>query len=128
MIPEELQYTREHEWIRRTGDRVTLGITHYAQDKLGDVVYVDLPEPGQRVQAGDTVAEVESTKATAPVYTPVSGEVVEVNAALGEHPEWVNEEPYGKGWMVVIRTSGADPEKELLDASAYRALVAQEAL
>jgi glycine cleavage system H protein len=118
--PDELRYTKEHEWIRDEGDgRVRVGITDYAQDALGDVVYVDVPETGTEVTAGQPFGEVESTKSVSDVYAPVSGTVIERNAALEERPELVNEDPYGDGWMVAIEV--ADPAQlgALLDAAAY---------
>jgi glycine cleavage system H protein len=118
--PDELRYTKEHEWIRDEGDgRVRVGITDYAQDALGDVVYVDVPETGTEVTAGQPFGEVESTKSVSDVYAPVSGTVIERNAALEERPELVNEDPYGDGWMVAIEV--ADPAQlgALLDAEAY---------
>jgi len=123
MIPEHLRYTKEHEWVRMDGDLATVGITDHAQEALGDVVYVELPEPGRRLEAGEAFAVVESVKAASDVYAPVAGEVVEVNEALAEHPEWLNTDPYGKGWIVKIRASGASVE--LLDADAYATYIAE---
>ena len=122
--PEDLGYTKEHEWVRQeaTG-RVRIGITDYAQDALGDVVYVDVPEIGTRVTAGQPFGEVESTKSVSDVYAPVSGTVLERNPLLEERPELVNEQPYGDGWMVILEV-GEAPEG-LMDAAAYRAFVDQ---
>lgn len=121
-FPEELAYTKEHEWARDEGEgRVRVGITDYAQDALGDVVYVDLPEVGTTVTAHEPLGEVESTKSVSDVYAPVSGTVIERNAALEEHPELVNQEPYGNGWLVVIQAS--EPPQGLLTAEEYRAFV-----
>ena len=122
--PEDLGYTKEHEWVRQeaTG-RVRIGITDYAQDALGDVVYVDVPEIGTRVTAGQPFGEVESTKSVSDVYAPVSGTVLERNPLLEEMPELVNEQPYGDGWMVILEV-GEAPEG-LMDAASYRAFVDQ---
>jgi glycine cleavage system H protein len=121
-IPEELRYTNEHEWARVEGGRVVVGITDYAQDQLGDVVFVSLPEPGSEVTAGRPLGEVESTKSVSDVYSPVTGKVLENNASLDPNPELINEDPYGKGWLVVIEGDGGSLD-ELMDAAAYRALV-----
>jgi glycine cleavage system H protein len=124
-FPQDLRYTKEHEWIRPEEDAVRVGITDYAQDALGDVVYVDLPQVGAVVTAHQPMGEVESTKSVSDVYCPVSGTVVEVNGAVDERPELVNEAPYGEGWLVLIRPSeGAAPD-DLLDASTYEAHVRQ---
>jgi glycine cleavage system H protein len=121
--PDDLKYSREHEWARSEEGRVRVGITDFAQDALGDVVYVDLPEVGTAVTAGQAFAEVESTKSVSDVYAPVSGTIVERNGALEERPELVNEQPYGDGWLVVIHLTDASELEALLDASAYRAFV-----
>jgi glycine cleavage system H protein len=119
--PEDLRYTKEHEWVRDEGDgRVRIGITDYAQDALGDVVYVDMPEVGATVAAAHPFGEVESTKSVADVYSPVSGTVVERNAALEDRPELVNRAPYGDGWIVVIEVSDPSQLGGLLDAAAYQ--------
>jgi len=124
LVPEELRFTAEHEWIASSGEgTVRFGITDYAQDSLGDIVYVDLPKVGQSVAAGQPCGEVESTKSVSEIYAPVSGEVVAVNVALSDSPETVNSQPYGDGWMVEVRVSG-DPEATL-DAAAYRALIGE---
>jgi len=124
--PEDLRYTKEHEWLRVEGDGlVRVGITDYAQDALGDVVYVDVPEQGTQVQASQPLGEVESTKSVSDVYSPVSGTVVERNARLDDHPELVNESPYGDGWMVVVRMADADQVDRLLDAASYVAFLAE---
>ena len=121
-FPEDLRYTREHEWIREESPgRVRVGITDYAQDALGDVVYVDVPEVGTQVTAGQPFSEVESTKSVSDVYAPISGSVLERNTLLDERPELVNEQPYGDGWLVVLE--GEVPAEGLLDAAAYRAFV-----
>jgi len=119
-FPQELRYTEQHEWIRTEGDRVRVGITDFAQDALGDVVYVDVPELGTEVKAGQAFGEGESTKSVSDVYAPVSGTIVERNAALSDTPETVNEDPYGEGWMIVIEPSDRSELDALLDASAYQ--------
>jgi glycine cleavage system H protein len=122
--PEELRYTSEHEWARAEDDgRVRVGITDFAQDALGDVVYVDLPEEGAEIRAGEPFGEVESTKSVSDLYSPVTGRVVSRNAALGETPELVNRDPYGEGWMVLIEPAEAAQLGGLMDAAAYRRLV-----
>ena len=120
-VPDDLSYSSDHEWVRVDGERSRVGITDYAQDALGDVVYVQLPEVGATVAAGDAIAEVESTKSVSDIYAPVSGTIVEVNAELADTPERLNEDPYGEGWLFVIEA--ADGTQSLLDAAAYRALI-----
>lgn len=122
-LPEDLQYTRSHEWVRREGDVATIGITEHAQDELGDVVFVDLPEQGASFGAGETFGSVESVKAVSDLYTPVGGEVAEVNSALEDSPEKVNEDPYGEGWILKIQVS---EEAELLSAAEYEKVVEEE--
>ena len=122
-VPEELQYTKSHEWVRTEGDTATIGITDHAQDELGDVVFVELPEEGDTFEAGDSFGTVESVKAVSDLYTPVGGEVVEVNEALDDSPEKINEDPYGDGWIVKLRVSD---EGELLSASDYEQLLEEE--
>lgn len=124
-FPAELRYTQEHEWVRPEGQAVRVGITDFAQDALGDVVYVDLPEVGATVQADQPLGEVESTKSVSDVYSPVSGTVVDRNPLLEERPELVNEQPYGDGWLVVIQPDDPAAVQGLLDADAYRAHVGQ---
>ncbi|HEX7248445.1 MAG TPA: glycine cleavage system protein GcvH [Actinomycetota bacterium] len=121
-FPEDLRYTKEHEWARPEGDgaRVRVGITDFAQDALGDVVYVDLPQTGARVEAHEPLGEVESTKSVSDVYSPVSGTILERNTLIEDHPELVNEQPYGDGWLVVIGLDDASGIQDLLDAAAYR--------
>ena len=127
MTPEDLKYTEEHEWVSRKGDdTVRVGITDYAQEQLGDVVFVQLPEVGHTVAAGDTFGEVESTKSVSDLYSPLDGEVVAINDALVQAPDSVNTDPYGEGWMVEIRLNDADALEGLLDADAYKALVEKE--
>ncbi|MER6942652.1 glycine cleavage system protein GcvH [Nonomuraea sp. NPDC000554] len=125
-IPDELSYTKEHEWISGLEDAitVTIGITAFAAEALGDVVFVQLPEAGSVVEAGDSVGEVESTKSVSEIYTPVGGEVVEVNQAIVDDPSLANSDPYGEGWMFRVRVQG-DPE-DLLTAEEYTALTSGE--
>jgi glycine cleavage system H protein len=118
-VPENLRYTSEHEWARADGDRVVVGITDYAQDQLGDVVFVALPEPGTEVASGATFGEVESTKSVSDLYSPVTGTVAERNDALEGSPELINQDPYGKGWLIVIQAADADLG-QLLEPDAYR--------
>jgi glycine cleavage system H protein len=122
-VPEELQYTRSHEWVRTEGDTATIGITDYAQDELGDIVFVELPEVGATFDAGDSFGTVESVKAVSDLYAPVGGEVVEVNKALDDSPEKINEDPYGEGWIVKLSVSD---EGNLLSASDYEQLLEEE--
>lgn len=122
-FPENLKYSAHDEWILVEGDTITVGITDFAQDALGDLVYVELPEVGTQVSAGDAVCEVESTKATAEIYTPVSGEVVAANDALDASAELINEDPYGKGWIFKVKVADAAGLAGLLDVAAYRAKI-----
>ncbi|MGH8972918.1 MAG: glycine cleavage system protein GcvH [Acidimicrobiia bacterium] len=124
-VPEELRYTSEHEWVRVEGDLARVGITDYAQDALGDVVYVSLPELDSIVAAMGACCEVESTKSVSEVFAPVSGRVVEVNSELADAPQTVNEDPYGKGWIFAVEMSDPAQAAGLMDAAAYRALVEQ---
>jgi glycine cleavage system H protein len=119
-IPDELRYTREDEWIRVEGDRVTVGVSDYAQQQLGDVVYVQLPEVGAAVEKGEPFGTIESVKAVSDLYAPVTGEVVEVNGDLAEHPEHVNEDCYGDGWMIAIQMSDPSEVDSHLAPDAYR--------
>ena len=119
--PEDLRYTPEHEWVRPDGDVVRIGITAFAQDALGDIVFVTLPEVDAEVEAGAPVGEVESTKSVSDIYAPLGGTVVAVNEALDATPELVNSDPYGEGWMFEIRPAGADAVDALLSAEDYRA-------
>ncbi|MGA0108168.1 MAG: glycine cleavage system protein GcvH [Candidatus Nanopelagicales bacterium] len=120
--PENLRYTKEHEWVKVEGDTVTFGITDFAQDALGDIVFISLPKTGSKIVAGDTCGEVESTKSVSDIFAPVSGEVVEVNDSLTATPEVVNQDPYESGWMVKVQLSGALDESSLLSATDYEAL------
>ena len=122
-VPEELQYTKSHEWVRTEGDTATIGITDHAQDELGDVVFVELPEVGTTFDAGDSFGTVESVKAVSDLYAPVGGEVVEVNETLNDQPEKINEDPYGEGWIVKLSVSG---EGDLLSASDYEQFIEEE--
>jgi glycine cleavage system H protein len=119
--PEDLLYHPEHDWVRIEGDQATFGITWYAQDALGEVVFFDPPEPGTSVTGGQSYAEVESVKAVSDVIAPLSGEVTEVNEAVSETPELINEEPYDAGWMVKVKLSDPSERDSLLDAAAYKA-------
>jgi glycine cleavage system H protein len=119
--PEDVRYTKEHEWARVEAGRVRVGITDYAQDALGDVVYADLPESGTIVRAGEPFGEVESTKSVSDVFSPIHGTVVERNALVDERPELVNEQPYGDGWLILIDPSDLAAVDALMDAAAYRA-------
>jgi glycine cleavage system H protein len=126
-IPSELRYTREHEWARREGDRVRVGITAYAQEQLGDVVFVELPKVGTRVTARQTFGVVESVKAVSDLYAPVSGEIVETNTALGDAPQLVNQDPYGRGWMLLVAPSDPAEWDGLLTAPQYEQFVSEAA-
>ncbi len=121
-VPDDLRYTKDHEWVRDDGGPVRLGITDYAQDALGDVVFVQLPVPGSEVGEGDSFCEVESTKSVSDIYAPVAGTVVEVNGELVDAPQRLNEDPYGDGWICLIQPTDADDVGTLLDATAYRSL------
>jgi glycine cleavage system H protein len=124
--PDDLRYSKEHEWARTEDDgRIRVGITDFAQDALGDVVYVDLPEPGTQVTAGQAFGEVESTKSVSDVYAPISGTIVERNGALEDTPELVNQQPYGEGWLVAIEAADPSELDALLDGAAYRKHVAE---
>ena len=124
-FPDGLAYSAEHEWVAVDGTRARVGITDFAQDALGDVVYVQLPDVGLEVLARATCAEVESTKSVSEIYAPLTGTVVEVNSALVDEPELVNQDPYGRGWILLIEMADRDEVAALLDAGAYRALVEQ---
>jgi glycine cleavage system H protein len=126
VIPEDLKYTNEHEWVARTGaDTVRLGITDFAQTQLGDVVFVQLPEPGEQVAAGQAIGEVESTKSVSDLFSPLEGEVLARNENLDQQPELVNAQPYGDGWMIELRVADAAAVDALLDAQAYQKLTEQ---
>ena len=123
--PDQLKYTKSHEWIRPEGDVVTVGISDYAQDALGDVVFVELPAVGRQVSAGESIAVVESVKTASDIYAPVDGEIVGVNSALSDKPELLNQEPYAGGWMFKIKTSGSSDS--LLSAGEYQSFVESQA-
>lgn len=122
-LPDDLRYSEDHEWVRTEGDLVRIGITDYAQDALGDVVFVDLPATGTEVAASDSFSEVESTKSVSEIYAPVAGVIVEVNSELTDAPQKLNEDPYGEGWICVIRPSDMTALDGLMDSAAYRTLV-----
>jgi glycine cleavage system H protein len=126
VVPEELRYTQEHEWVSRTDvDTVRVGITDYAQTQLGDVVFVQLPDIGEQITAGQAIGEVESTKSVSDLYAPLSGEVVARNDALDQQPELVNSDAYTEGWMIEIKIASPDALDELIDADEYRKLTEQ---
>ncbi len=122
-IPSELTYSSDHEWVRVEDGRARIGITDYAQDALGDVVFVDVPEVGTTVERGANVSEVESTKSVSEIYAPIGGTIVEVNTDLADNPQKLNDDPYGDGWMFVIEPAEESQLGELLDAEGYRALI-----
>jgi glycine cleavage system H protein len=124
--PEDLKYTKEHEWARTEGRAVRVGITDFAQDALGDVVYVELPDAGTEVKGGEPFGEVESTKSVSAVYAPLGGRVAERNGALADTPELVNQDPYGDGWMIVIEPEDLGALDSLMDATQYRTFAEQE--
>lgn len=123
MYPTDYLYSREHEWVRVEGEMVVLGITDFAQEELGEVVFVELPEVGQMFNTGDELGTIESVKAVAEVYTPVAGEVVEVNDAVVDDPELLNDDPHGEGWLIKVRFSSASDLKELMNAEKYEEYV-----
>jgi glycine cleavage system H protein len=122
-VPDDLRYSTDHEWARAEEGRVRVGITDYAQDALGDVVFVDLPEVGVQVDKGAACAEVESTKSVSEIYAPMAGTVVDVNSELSDNPERLNEDPYGEGWIFALELDDPAQLDELLDAEGYRALI-----
>ena len=127
VTPEDLKYTEEHEWVaRKAPSSIRVGITEYAQDQLGDVVYVQLPEVGQQIDAGNPVGEVESTKSVSEIFAPVSGMVTAINEALADQPELINSDPYGEGWMFEIELDDPDGLDGLLEAEAYQAITESE--
>lgn len=123
MIPEDLFYSEEHEWVRVDDEIATVGITDFAQGQLGDIVYVELPAVGDRVEAGAVIGELESTKSVSDIFSPLSGEVVARNETLEAGPEVINSDPYGEGWLIKLRPSEDDPTESLLEAEAYASLV-----
>jgi glycine cleavage system H protein len=118
-IPDDRRYSKEHEWAQGRDGKVVVGITHFAQDQLGDVVFVGMPDPGTEVKAGEPLGEVESTKSVSDIYSPVDGKILEKNQEIESNPELINEDPYGRGWLVSIETDAS--LEDLLDASAYKA-------
>jgi glycine cleavage system H protein len=127
MYPSDRQYTKDHEWVRVQGERGTIGITNYAQNQLGDVVFLELPEVGRKLQAGEVFGTVESVKAVSELFAPVSGEVLEVNSDLTDKPETINRDPHGAAWMLVVKITDASALKDLMDAPSYQAFVEGEA-
>jgi len=127
MNPEDVKYHKEHTWVKVSGKKATVGITDYAQDALGDIVYIDLPEPDTTVEANSELSEIESTKATSSVISPVSGTIIEVNDDLSESPEIINEEPYGKGWIAVLEIEDLSELDNLMDSSDYEKYIEEEA-
>jgi glycine cleavage system H protein len=123
VIPKDLKYTKDHEWVKPEDGKVRVGITHHAQKELGDIVFVELPQVGKKVSKGELVATVESVKAVGEVYAPASGEVMEVNSALESSPELVNKDPYGEGWIFLLKVTAPGELEDLLDAAGYAALV-----
>ena len=126
MIPSDVRYHQEHEWVRLNGKQATIGIIHFAQDALGDIVFLDLPKIGTVVKAGGQIGEVESTKTTSTIYSPVSGTVANINADLKDHPEIVNADPYGKGWIAVIEVTTPAEVDQLMTAAQYEAFLASQ--
>jgi len=126
MEPQDLRYHKEHEWIRVDGNKATLGLSNFAQDALGDVVFIDLPEVGASLAAEAELGEVESTKATSTIYSPVTGMVVEVNQELEEHPEFLNKDPYGRGWIAVLELSNPGEVDELMTAEQYKTFLTSQ--
>lgn len=122
-FPDHLQYSKEHEWVRREGKRAVVGISDYAQSQLGDIVFVELPTVGIQVTEGKRFSVVESVKAVSDIYSPLSGKIIEVNETLNDAPEKVNQDPYGEGWIAVIEITGEEAAAELMDSDAYAALV-----
>lgn len=126
MIPTDLRYHKEHEWVRLNGKQATVGISHFAQDALGDIVFLDMPKVGAVVTAGQQIGEVESTKTTSTIYVPVSGTVSKINSDLKDHPEVVNSDPYGRGWIAVIDLSNPGEVDQLMTAAQYEAFLASQ--
>jgi glycine cleavage system H protein len=126
MNPDDIRYHKEHTWVRVSGKKGTIGITDYAQDSLGDIVYIDLPEVNDTIEANSEISEIESTKATSSVVAPVSGKILKVNEELSEAPEIINEDPYGKGWIIVVEMDSPSEAEDLMDASEYEKYVEEE--
>jgi glycine cleavage system H protein len=125
MYPDDFRYTKEHEWVSVDGDVGTIGITDHAQNELGDIVYVDLPKPGASIAQGSTIGSVESVKAVSDIYSPITGDVVEVNSMLADTPEKLNEDPHGGAWLVKVKISSPDEIKSLLSAEDYRKYIGE---
>ena len=125
-LPEDLLYTESHEWVRVEGGQAALGITDYAQGQLKDIVFVEMPEIGTRFKKGDSLGVVESVKTVSDLYSPISGRIVETNASLKDHPQYVNEDPYGKGWMVKMEIGDKEEIKGLLSAQGYQGIITEE--
>lgn len=125
-LPKELQYSEEHEWVKTEGEKVRIGITDFAQSELGDIVFVELPEVGDEVQADEPFGSVESVKTVSELYAPISGKVVEVNEELDDSPEFVNESPYDKAWMIVVEPSDKEELDELMSAEEYEEMVSED--
>ncbi len=123
MFPEELKYSKEHLWVQAEGMEVRIGITHYAQEQLGDIVFIQLPEVGSRLRAAESFGTIESVKSVSDLFSPISGEVLEINDGLEEEPEIINQDPYGHGWILLLRRENPPEMDALLDADEYRALV-----
>jgi len=126
MNPDDIRYHKEHTWVRVSGKKGTIGITDYAQEALGDIVYIDLPEPDSTVEANAEMSEIESTKATSSVISPVSGRITKVNEELAESPEVMNEDPYGKGWIAVVELDDVSETDDLMDSSDYEKYIEEE--
>jgi glycine cleavage system H protein len=126
MYPTDLRYTKEHEWVRLQGDVATVGITDYAQKELGDVVYVEMPKIGAKLAAGKSMGTVESVKAVSDIFSPVGGEVTEVNNALNQTPETINNDPHGEGWLIKMKVDSPAAVASLLDAAAYQAFISEQ--
>ena len=124
-IPKELKYSSDHEWVKADGDVVYIGVSDFAQSQLGDVVFVEIPDEGREIKAGETFSVIESVKAVSDIIAPVSGKIVKVNDALGDTPEVINQDPYGEGWIVAVELSNTSELDELLDDSAYEKLTAE---
>lgn len=122
-FPTNIKYTNEHEWIRLEGDIAYIGITDYAQQQLGDIVFIDVPTEGETLEKGETFGTVEVVKTVSDLFLPIGGEVMEVNSQLEEHPELVNQDPYGEGWIIKLKPTNTDEMNELLDAAAYKEII-----
>ena len=125
-FPENIKYTSEHEWIRLEGEEAYVGITDYAQDQLGDIVFVDIPTEGETLKKGDVFGSIEVVKTVSDLFLPVGGEILEINPELEDHPELVNKEPYGEGWLIRIKPSDVSEMNDLLDANAYKSVINEE--